>query len=468
MPCMRFTPIVRSTAPFKHESPPDIPAAIRDTVLEALLASDGAAGAPRALIEAAIAGFHRPLQHIQGNTADAVNGDHTQPTPPSVLGAPTESFPVLSATTYAGPTLELPFHETPADPRALDARMGQQATFAGGRPDSDLDGDDARQSGPLTSEELDLFHPQPRIPADIANWSTADSFRPLYHVGAHVAAEDVEASTLPSVWDSSLGDGYEAENNKVLLRPVSAPNEQPDAESSRWIPPVVHNIVSSVSSQIDQWRARRTKVGRAEEQIGVSALEHLPVYRGARRPMIYFVLAASTEWDKQAVRTRDAALTLLSDALDQHWIAVAINLGSTLTRVAGPASPKRVAHDWRRIERNNDFDLGDAAAELSVQLSRDNASLRLRGHEVDAPHIVVFATEPPYLDSAAHSAYLTLLPSVQSVTWLLVGDSDWMEFPPELDERPSRVLYAEQDGVAVLLNEVLAPPAVIPPEPADG
>ncbi|WP_454697839.1 hypothetical protein [Arthrobacter humicola] len=451
----------------KHESPRGIPAAIRDTVLEALLASDGAAGAPRALIEAAIAGFHRPVQHTQGNPADAVNGDHTQPTPPSVLGAPAEYLPVLSATTYAGPTLELPFHETPPDPRALDARTGQ-ATLAGGRPDSDLDGDDARQSGPLTSEELDLFGLQPRIPADIDSWNTADSFRPLSNVGAHVAAEDVEASRLSSVWDSSLSDGYEAENNKVLLRPVSAPNEQPDSESSRWIPPVVHNVVSSVSSHIDQWRARRTKVRRAEEQIGVSALEHLPVYRGARRPMIYFALAASTEWDKQAIRTRDAALTLLSDALDQRWIAVALNLGSTLTRVAGPASPKRVAHDWRRIERNNDFDLGDAAAELSVQLSRDNASLRLRGHEVDTPHIVVFATEPPYVDSAAHSAYLTLLPSVQSVTWLLVGESGWMEFPPELDERPSRVLYAEQDGVAVLLSEVLAPPAVIPPEPADG
>ena len=183
--------------------------------------------------------------------------------------------------------------------------------------------------------------------------------------------------------------------------------------------------------------------------------------------MIYFGLAASTGWDKQAVRTRDAALTLLSDALDHNWIAVAFNLGGTLTRVGGPASPKSIAQDWRRIERNNDFDLGVTAEELSRQFSRDRASLRLRGHEVDPPHVVILATEPPYVDSVASSAYRTLLGEVRSVSWLIVGDSDWMDFPPELDERPSRVLYADQDGVAILLSEVLGPPEVIPSEHAD-
>ncbi|PPF25756.1 hypothetical protein C5C42_13475 [Rathayibacter sp. AY1F7] len=93
-----------------------------------------------------------------------------------------------------------------------------------------------------------------------------------------------------------------------------------------------------------------------------------------------------------------------------------------------------------------------------MQLSRDLISLRLRGHEIDTPHIVIFATEPPYVDSAAHSAYLALAAEVQSVTWMLVGDTaDWMEVPPELEEAPSRVLYAEQDGVVTVLTEVLIP-----------
>lgn len=449
----------------EHEWPSDINAAIRDTVLEALLTSDGTEGAPRALIEAAIAELSQPVQRTPGHSAEAGIGNQTQPAPPSVLGAPAESFPEVPATTYAVPSLERPVHETPLDRSALDARTGQ-TTFTGGQPNLDLDGDGAHQTEPLTSKELGPLRPQPGSPAGRANWSTTDSFRPFSHDGAHIAAEDMEADMHSSVWGSSTGDGYKAENNEAFPRPVAAPYARSKSDGSMWMPSVVHNVVNSVSSQVDQWRARRTKF-RAEEQIGVSALENLPIYQGIRRPLIYFALAASLEWDKQSVRTRDAALTLLSDALDEHWIAVALNLGGTLTRVAGPTSPKRVAHDWRLIERNNDFDLGDAAAELSGLLSRDDASLRLRGHEVDAPHVVVFATEPPYVDSAAHSAYLTLLRSVQSVTWLLVGDSAWMEFPPELDEGPSRVLYAGQDGVARLLSEVLAPPAVTPPKSAD-
>lgn len=433
-------------AALEHESPSGILAAIRGTVLEALLASDGNAGAPRALIEAAIAGLPRPVQRTPGHSAEAGIGDQTQPAPPSVLGAPVESFPEVAATTYAEPNLEYPVHEMPLDPSALAA---QQTTFTGGRPDLELDGDGAHQSGPHTWEELGPLRPQHGSPAGNANWS-----------------REVEANMPSPVWGSSTGDGYKAENNEAFPGRLAAPYAQSMSDGSTWIPPVVHNVASSVSSQVDQWRARRAKA-RAEEQIGVSALENLPIYQGIRRPLIYFALAASLEWDKQAVRTRDAALTLLSDALDEHWIAVALNLGGTLTHVAGPASPKRVAHDWRLIERNNDFDLGDAATEMSGQLSRDDASLRLRGHEVDAPHVVVFAVEPPYVDSAGHSAYLTLLRSVQSVTWLLLGDSGWMEFPPELNEGPSRVLYAGQDGVAVLLSEVLVPPAVIPPKPAD-
>lgn len=449
----------------EHESPSGIPAVIRDTVLEALLASDGTAGAPRALIEAAIAGLPRPVQRTPGHSAEAGMGNQTQPAAPSVLGAPAESFLEVPATTYAGPVLEHPVHETPLDPSAPDVRTGQ-TTFTGGRPDLDLDGDGAHQIGALASEELGPLRPQPGSPAGNANWSATDSFRPFSHDEAQIAAEDVEENMHSSIWGSSIGDGYKAENNEAFPGPAAAPYAQSKSDGSTWIPPVVHNVVNSVSSQVEQWRARRSKV-RAEEQIGVSALENLPIYQGIRRPLVYFALAASLEWDKQAVRTRDAALTLLSDALDEHWIAVALNLGGTLTRVAGPASPKRVAHDWRLIERNNDFDLGEAAVELSGQLSRDDASFRLRGHEVDAPHVVVFATEPPYVDSAGHSAYLTLLRSVQSVTWLLVGDSGWMEFPPELDEGSSRVLYAGQDGVAVLLSEVLAPLEVIPPEPTD-
>lgn len=449
----------------EHESPSAIPAAIRDTVLEALLASDGTAGAPRSLIEAVIAGLSRPVQRTPGHSAEAGIGDQTQPAPPSVLRAPAESFPEVTATTYAKPTLEHPVHETPPDPHALDARTGQ-TTFTGGRPDLDLAGDGAHQSERFTSKELAPLRPQPGTPAGNADWNTTNGIQPFSQNGAHIAADDLEAHTPSSVWGSSLGDGYKAENNEPFPGPVAAPFVQSKSDGSRWIPPAVHNVVNSVSSQVDQWRARRTKV-RAEEQIGVSALENLPTYPGLRRPLVYFAMAASLEWDKEAVRTRDAALTLLSDALDEHWIAVALNLGGTLTRVAGPASPKRVVHDWRLIERNNDFDLGDAAAELSGQVSRDDASLRLRGHEVDAPHVVIFATEPPYVDSAAHSAYLTLLRSVQSVTWLLVGDSAWMEFPPELDEGSSRVLYTGQDGVARLLSEVLAPPAVTPPKSAD-
>lgn len=442
----------------EHASPStNVPTAIRDIVIGALDAAEDASGAPRDSIEAAVTAFRKPTQRSQETPANAEIYGGSEPTPPSVQGAPDLSSPV-ALPANAGSNLHLSGQETFNTPSAFDAQT-EQAKFAMGWPVPDMGGRAADESGSLTSN---LHGVQTGTPPDDEDFkeSRADSFQPLSH--------DAEPSgTGSSDWNSHLHHGYGAANEAVFSGPLASPYPQADSESPRWIPPVVHNVVSSVTSQVDQWRARRTKVRRAEEQIGVSALERLPVHQGFQRPMIYFALAASTGWDKQAVRTRDAALTLLSDALDRHWIAVALNLGSTLTRVAGPDSPKRVAHDWRRIERNNDFDLGDAAAELSMQFSRDNASLRLRGHKVDPPHIVIFATEPPYVDSVASSAYLALLRDVQSVTWLLVGDSNWMEYPPELDHRPSRVLYAEQDGVAILLTEVLESPEIIPPGQID-
>ncbi|MDQ0770270.1 hypothetical protein QF031_003019 [Pseudarthrobacter defluvii] len=435
----------------------NVPTAIRDIVIRALDAAEDTAGAPRDSIEAAVTGFRKPTQRSQEPPANAESFRGRERTRTSVQGAPDLSSPV-ALTANAGYSLQLSGPEAFNTPSAGDAQT-EQAKFAVGWPDPDMGDHAADESGSLTSN---LHGVQTGNPTDDDNFmgSTADSFQPLSHYAE-------PGATALSDLSSPLHHGYGAADKAVFSGPPASPYPQADSASPTWIPPVVQNVVSSVTSQVDQWRARRTKVRRAEEQIGVSALERLPVHQGSQRPLIYFALAASMGWDKQAVRTRDAALTLLSDALDRHWIAVALNLGSALTRVAGPDSPKSVTHDWRRIERNNDFDLGDAAAELSMQFDRDNASLRLRGHEVDPPHVVIFATEPPYVDSVASSAYLALLRDVQSVTWLLVGDSHWMEFPPELDDRPSRVLYAEQDGVAILLSKVLASPEIIPPGQID-
>lgn len=451
--------------PLEHASPfTNISTVIRDIVIGALDAADGAGGAPSAAIKAAVTGFNEPSQQPLEHPANAAIYGGREPTRSAFNGARDLSSP-LGLPTSVESSLQFSAHERFPSSRAFDART-EQDEFAEGWPELNRGDDAAHHSEPLAPKEPDRYRLQSHIPNEDfdVTGSTADSFQPLFHDAGATAAEDPDASTGPSIRSFSFDHAYDAEDNAVLPGSVASPYAQPDSENSKWVPPVVHNVVSSVTSQVDQWRARRTKVRRAEEQIGISALAHLPVYPEVPRPLIYLALAASTEWDKKAVRTRDAALTLLSDALDHNWIAVVLNLGSTLTRVAGPGSPKHVTHDWRRIERNNDFDLGNAAAELSTQFSRDKASLRLRGHEVDAPHVVVFATEPPYVDSVAHSAYLALLRDVQSVTWLLVGDSNWMEFPPELDEGSSRVLYAEQDGVALLLSEVLAPPEVIPPE----
>lgn len=286
----------------------------------------------------------------------------------------------------------------------------------------------------------------------------------------------IHGSRTPSVDDSLRRSRAEhaargGESAEVLgvapgvEHPGGAPIVSPPTNrSSGWLPPIAQKVVSSVSSQVDDWRTR-AKVRRAEEQIGISEMTHLPLAPGVMRPRIYFALAASNDWDKHAVRTLDAALTLVGQGLDHQWIAVAVNLAGSLTRVAGPASAERIAHDWKRIDRSNEFDLGGAASALQVQIARDTGSLLLRGHKVGVPHVVIFATEPPYVDSSAHTAYLSLLAEAQSVTWMLVGDSDWMDVPTELQGERSRVLQVEQDGVAVLLREVLlAPPPDAPLE----
>jgi len=367
--------------------------ALRETVIGALEAADGAEGIPRGTIEAVVSAFiAAPDSHV----ADTVRSSKDAPAP-----TPLRASPALPA--------EWPAEAPPLGSSTTHDRTGLQ------------DNDPARR---LPVED------QPRLS------NTVDRIRPDGHI-------------------ADPGEGSQ-------ISEMAAEPSQPFDPSPGWPPLVLRNAVTAVSAQYGEWRAR-SKVRRAEEQIGVSALELLPLVRGVERPLIYFALAASNDWDRRAVQTRDAALTLIGQALGQQWIAAAVNLGSSLARAAGPSSTELVAHVWKRVERSNDFDLGNAASELESQITRDISSLRLRGHEISSAHVVIFATEPPYVDSGAHKAYRTLVAGVQSVTWLLVGDSDWMEIPPELEEAPSRVFHAEQDGVALLLREVLGPYGGGPP-----
>lgn len=392
---------------------------VRDMVIEALDAVDGIEAIPRATIEAAISGF--PVD--TGPYLTGADGQLPSGAPNGVAYAASPAQRVES------PVVVPP--------------MGILRTQDDGR----IQGAGGDGRSPAV-EDPEFWHSYNET---LGNHGDAEQIK-----GPHVADATDIASALAISEQDKIGADYAADGESPL-RGIRARlrSAQPEARRSERLSPFER---SAVSSRLEEWRARRTKVRRAEDQIGISALEQLPVTPGVKRPLIYFVLAASNDWNKGAVRTRDAAITLLSNALDQQWIAVAINLGSSLTIEAGPASAERVARDWKRVDRSNEFDLGTAASDLEVQLSRDLISLRLRGHEIDTPHIVIFATEPPYVDSAAHSAYLALAAEVQSVTWMLVGDTaDWMEVPPELEEAPSRVLYAEQDGVVTVLTEVLIP-----------
>lgn len=258
--------------------------------------------------------------------------------------------------------------------------------------------------------------------------------------------------------ESAVSDSPERLDPESVSGPSDAERARAQTrETERRLPQSLHNAVGSVSSQFQDFRARRARVRRAEEVIGVAALEQLHSLDGTSNDLLYLATTASPEWSRQAIRTRDAALTLITHALDERWIAVAVNVGESVTRVAGPASPAMVVRNWRRIDRSNDFDLGPAASAITAELNQETASLQRRAHNVNRAHVVLFATEPPYIDSAGDSAYSDLLGTARSVTWFLIGDSDWMEIPTALRTRPSSVVYAEKDGVHVLLNEILDP-----------
>lgn len=272
-----------------------------------------------------------------------------------------------------------------------------------------------------------------------------------------VAGRD-QASPLPSMpveggyaTRSTAGEGYR-DPGRSAERFSRADDRLPGRG-----PAFVQDVRTAFASQLDDWRSGTSKARRAAERVGVAEFDELRLMPGVRRPLLYVVVAASPQWDKRSMRTRDAALTLITRGLGRQWVVIAANMGATLSRVAGPTVPNLLPPAWRRTDRSNDFDLGHAAGEVSAQLSRDVASLRLRGHDVGSLHVVVFATEPPFVDSSADSAYRELLGAVDSVTWLLAGDSGWMETPWELEQPPSRVLQAEQDGAKIFLAEVLSP-----------
>lgn len=409
--------------------------AVRDTVIAALEAAEGNAGTPRAVLEEALA--EPPIRSGQGSESPATRAIDRRPEETADLfGEPPAQTPQVFPSEADVPVT--------AEQSALALPHEKLAP---------LEHSSAVDSGP-TVPVVSPATPELAEPASANPWNSDDA--PLTAAAVEdtdsrwdAASEGVTASDVDAAFDEEQSGPW---------RPA-AQYPQPQVRQSAWLPPAVRDAFTSLTTQVDEWRAGRSKLRRAEERVGVAELEQLQMFPGVHRPLLYFAMAASTEWDKQAVRTRNAALTLITSFLDRRWVAVAVNLGASLARVAGPTVPELVAREWKRIDRSNDFDLGAAASALSEQLARDAASLRLRGHDVGAPHLVVFATEPPYVDSAAHGAYQALLGDVQSVTWLLVGESDWMEVPAELKEAPSRVLHAEQDGAAILLAEVLSPAA---------
>lgn len=220
--------------------------------------------------------------------------------------------------------------------------------------------------------------------------------------------------------------------------------------------PAAQTMVQGISDRVDSWREQRA-LRRAKELMDIRAIDEVGTRDGGH-DILYLVQAASPDLSRDVLGTQASALTLLKQELGDHWLTVVVKAEETVNRVAGPAPFGASYRQARGADHGNRFDLGATCSALVELIRLDAAALARRGHPVEKPIVMFFATEPPIVDSSGGQAYRNLLDASSSVVWMIIREDKWLRIPDEFQVPGSFVFEAKKDGVARFVTEVLDPP----------